>query len=134
MVSKSTGLDALNFLGDANPKETEEKTKNPTRKKAAQRKKATTNKIASITEVPETTPGKQPKKVGRPSIFPDEWRSDMEPLSGKLPRPVMRQLREIAASEGKSLIALIVEGLDVVFAERDLPTVEQILEREHPNR
>lgn len=58
----------------------------------------------------------------------------MEPLSGKLPRPVMRQLREVAASEGKSLISLIVEGINVVFAERDLPTVEQMLEREHPKR
>lgn len=128
MVSKSTGLDVLDLGAKVSNKKPAEKP-SKARKRVSGSQGRTRPKKAS-----ELSPDASEDRVrmGRPSPFPDEWRKDRSPLPGKVPSPIMQQLREIAANEGKTAVELIVEGLDMIFRERDLPDSKKLLTLHKP--
>jgi hypothetical protein len=53
-------------------------------------------------------------------------RAHVKQLTLYLPHPVYRQLRELAFHEEKRMHSLLMEGLDRVFADRGVQSIEHI--------
>lgn len=57
---------------------------------------------------------------------PGGQRAHVKQLTLYLPHPVYRQLRELAFHEEKRMHSLLMEGLDRVFADRGVRSIEQL--------
>ena len=53
-------------------------------------------------------------------------RAHVKQLTLYVPHPVYKHLRELAFHEEKRMHSLLMEGLDRVFADRGLPSIEQL--------
>jgi hypothetical protein len=57
---------------------------------------------------------------------PRSQRPEIKQLTLYLPIPVYRQLRQLAFDEEVKMHALVMEGLDRVFAERGLRSIRKL--------
>ena len=69
------------------------------------------------------TPGKQP---ALPEAIPAPGASETVRYTAYLPRPVYRQLKELAFTHDRKMHEFVLEGLDLVFREHGLRSIHDL--------
>src|SRR5512144_2058481 len=72
---------------------------------------------------PQQTPGKQP---ALPEATPAPGAPETVRYTAYLPRPVYRQLKELAFTHDRKMHEFVLEGLDLVFREHGLRSIHDL--------